>query len=960
MVEVFTIGGGEYIVNTFNAVAAWTGGGGFKSLIKVVMVIGLIWSLLVVAFTMNVRAWMNWFIGATLIYLCLMVPTIDVKVTDRINPSLAPATVANVPLGLAVTASFSSQVGDWLTRTAETVFTMPSQLNYSTNGMIYGARLFDQTRNFQIRDAEFASNLQAHFKNCVFGDILLHRKSLTDLAQAKDLWASLGPGSEARAQPWLDRTGTPMAPGTVTSNIVTCHNAYDMLSGQWASMIEANTPFWAKETYPKLSNAEAAAKLRQDVPIANTAFTGSGSDYIATMRQNTAINAFMMARDGMAGGVGAASIDTFATTRADIQARNTYNSIAQQAMSWVPILNIVLTVVFYAMFPVIFPLFLLPQTGVGALKGYVTGFFYLAAWGPLYVILHMICMTRATSAAHGVADGGMSLGTFAGIGAVNAETATIAGFMLMSVPFIAGGLARGAMGISGQATSILAPAQNAAEAGALEQTTGNYSYGNTSFANTTGSMYQTGQWSDAPTMVTGPGGFTQRMDNGSTVTNNGNGFAVIDTTSGMSRLGVTPTMSTGYVSEMRQQASMLEREAKSEEQAAASILTTTHTDRSQTGRSTDMTRGSETGSGSQSGTSLDRFDRRSGSTFDGIDNRSSVNQSNRVTDQNASGAEKVDAVSGSIRAGVGGSGSRKLGAASGPQGKEASGAGGGAGLPGLGEYMGRMIPRIEGSRTWTGQQTSRLGHTEERTRSVDDGSSATDGMRNERSNGEGASVNTGTYDKGGVYARNQTSTTSSVSKEDARSQAYSHELRARQLHERAQQLSNDASFAESHGMQMSENLSQELAQWYSREASENRGLNAPGLYETALSDQQRRTRDTMISTFLAERRQAIFDEVAPRLHEPDLVTIPAVPVATAADVNAKYHPHGLSAVPSLAGPGDGSAVVQRVEGGTATLAADQETKQAMRAGSVVAGSDVTAEVGRGTNKEFFTNPELRK
>ena len=24
MVEVFTIGGGEYIVNTFNAVAAWT------------------------------------------------------------------------------------------------------------------------------------------------------------------------------------------------------------------------------------------------------------------------------------------------------------------------------------------------------------------------------------------------------------------------------------------------------------------------------------------------------------------------------------------------------------------------------------------------------------------------------------------------------------------------------------------------------------------------------------------------------------------------------------------------------------------------------------------------------------------------------------------------------------------------------------------------------------------------
>ncbi|WP_421020901.1 conjugal transfer protein TraG N-terminal domain-containing protein, partial [Klebsiella pneumoniae] len=81
--------------------------------------------------------------------------------------------------------------------------------------------------------------------------------------------------------------------------------------------------------------------------------------------------------------------------------------------AWVPILNIVLTVVFFAMFPVIFPLFLMPQTGLTTLKGYAMGFFYLAAWGPLYVILHMICMTRAEAAAAGVASGGVTLGTYA-------------------------------------------------------------------------------------------------------------------------------------------------------------------------------------------------------------------------------------------------------------------------------------------------------------------------------------------------------------------------------------------------------------------------------------------------------------------------------------------------------------------------------------------------------------------
>src|SRR3546814_11886312 len=89
----------------------------------------------------------------------------------------------------------------------------------------------------------------------------------------------------------------------------------------------------------------------------------------------------------------------------------------------------------------------------------------------------MICMTRATSAATGVAGGGVTLASYAGIGAVNGETATIAGFMLMSVPFLAAGLARGAMSIAGHSMSMLASAQNAAEAAPLAQTTGNYAYG---------------------------------------------------------------------------------------------------------------------------------------------------------------------------------------------------------------------------------------------------------------------------------------------------------------------------------------------------------------------------------------------------------------------------------------------------------------------------------------------------
>lgn len=85
MYEIFTIGGGEYVVNTMNAVAAWTGNGGFRSLLRVVMVMGLIYSLCVMAFNLDWRSTFRWFLQSTLIYACLMVPTVTVRVTDRVN-----------------------------------------------------------------------------------------------------------------------------------------------------------------------------------------------------------------------------------------------------------------------------------------------------------------------------------------------------------------------------------------------------------------------------------------------------------------------------------------------------------------------------------------------------------------------------------------------------------------------------------------------------------------------------------------------------------------------------------------------------------------------------------------------------------------------------------------------------------------------------------------------------------
>jgi conjugal transfer mating pair stabilization protein TraG len=613
MVEIFTIGGGEYIVNVLNAVAAWTGAGGYKSLIQVALVMGMILAVITVAFNQDWRAWLNWFLGATLIYMCLMVPRMDVKVTDRVNPSLSPATVANVPLGLALMASFTSQAGDYLTRSAELVFGLPDDLNYSKNGMIYGARLLEATRSLRIADPEFAANFDEHVRQCVFYDLLLGRYSMKELSESDDIWAAIAPGSAARAQKFLTR----QADDSVTASIITCREAYTGLSGQWASLIDEMALITGRQLYPRQTEALAKAKLLSDLPTAYQYLSGVSKSASDIFRQVLTINAMNQAMHGFAGASGRGSIDVFAQTRADIQTERTYSSIAQNAMKWVPILNVVLTVVFYALFPVLFPLFLMPKTGPIALRGYVTGFFYLAAWGPLFVILHMILMfkgARDVAAAGGGA--GLSLATFSGMSDVNSDIGILAGFLVASIPFLAGGVARGALAISGQATSYLNPSQNAAEEAAREASTGNVSLGNSNIDNSTVFSRQFAQGSLAPSIGYGAGQTRSISDNGTQTTGFPNGeFAAVPNSS----YPFTPTLGQDFTARLGSMASESRTQSETFANLAQQSTSSALTRFSEIRNAYSQGRSSDTVSGTSSSDSI-------GMAFSEVDNASKTLQ----------------------------------------------------------------------------------------------------------------------------------------------------------------------------------------------------------------------------------------------------------------------------------------------------------------------------------------------
>ncbi|WP_431470141.1 conjugal transfer protein TraG N-terminal domain-containing protein [Sphingosinithalassobacter sp. LHW66-3] len=778
MVEIFTVGGGEYIVNVLNAVAAWTGAGGYKSLIQVALVMGMALAVIVLAFNQDWRAWLNWFLGATLIYMCLMVPRMDVHVTDRVNPGLAPATVADVPLGLALMASFTSQAGDYLTRSAELVFGLPEDLNYSKNGMIYGARLLEATRSLRINDPEFAANFDEHVRQCVFYDLLLGRYSMKELSGSNDIWATIAPGSAARAQKFVTR----QSDNTVTASIVTCREAYTALSNQWAGLIDEMTLVAGRQLYPRQSEALARAKLLADLPIAYQYLSGVSQSASAIFRQVLTINAMNQAMHGFAGASGTTSVDVFAQTRADIQTERTYSSIAHNAMKWVPILNIVLTVVFYALFPVLFPLFLMPKTGPLALRGYVTGFFYLAAWGPLFVILHMILMFKgASDVAAASGSTGLSLATFGGMSDVNSDIGVLAGYLVASVPFLAGGVAKGAMAISTQATSYLNPSQNAAEEAAREASTGNVSLGNSNIDNSSVFSRQFAQGNLAPNIAYGAGQTRSFGESGTQTTGfPGAEFAHVPTSS----YPFSPTLGQDFSSRLStiagQSRSQSETFSNLAQQSTSSAVTRFHELRD----AWSASRSNETVSGTSSSDSI-------GTAFSEIDNASRTLQQQFGLSRRAADDITVSwFLNGD--AGLGLKGER------------------GAGSATLGVRGGRNQSWTDSDIGIASEDRSRLFGALRQISESENWSTAREGFLRETSSSSEALVSS-----------------SAAGLTTSLTEAQSYTVEARRAEELASRLENQASWYESANAAGSLNLSQAYREWGMAEIEANRDYYGP-------------------------------------------------------------------------------------------------------------------------------------
>ena len=493
MYELFTLGGGPYLVDLLNAVAAITSGGAYITLAQLAGAAGVAWILFRTAFGGSWRDNAKWILLFVTVWGAMIVPKATVRVVDRLDPALAPAVVANVPVGLALFASITSQVGDGLTRLTEQAFTLPNDLVYRRHGLIFGARLAATATRLEVTDAVFARNLRNFTRQCVFHALLLGHISADDLRESTDVWSLVTAGgspsagaSPARMFEFATRQAAGATGATpVDKAIVTCRDGAARLNAAWTAEINRAGTLFGRRIFPDArTQALARAELLAALPAAHDFLIGASRSAAEILRQQMVLNAVHDAGEQWAAEAGnAAALQTYTEARAEAQTAAAYRAIGRQAETWVPLLRIVFECLYVGAFPLAVLLMLTPA-GMTIFRSYVTGLIWLQSWGPLYAILHRISMGEAAERMQAAAlmpngEVGISLVAQAGIRAVAADVAVMSGYLSMSVPFLAAALAYGLSKATVLATSVLAVGQDAATSAAHEGTTGNLSLANT-------------------------------------------------------------------------------------------------------------------------------------------------------------------------------------------------------------------------------------------------------------------------------------------------------------------------------------------------------------------------------------------------------------------------------------------------------------------------------------------------
>lgn len=465
---IHTYGGGKILQQIFVAISMLTSDSGIvgpmmfacASLSAGLFFCKLLGNLAIESF------WFQYLVPFFAIYTIFILPTTTIHIEDELHkPQIYH--VNHVPRLLAHFAEIASSIGYYATIGVEKAMHTVDEVKYSKTGLIFGSDTALDFKRFQLTNPDLQKDLREFSKQCVLYDLALGRYSLDELKKSTDLWDFLKTRTSALGM------------------IYYCSPSEKNKANKQCEYLSCNKVLEKFETlFAKEKAYYAKQEIGKNLPLTFQALTNVKQDSQTLISQQLMINVLSEQFSG----------ENFAQQRAHQQQNTTYQTAGFLASKGIVVMRCVFEAVIYASFLFILPLALLPS-GIKFLLNWVWLVIWIQFWPPFYAILNFIASSVAeytTASVHeGIADKGLSIFTNLGLQNFANDTFALAGYLTLSVPYLSYIILQGGLQQFVQlAGTLTSPAQGAASAAAVEQTSGNYSYDNVnvgqySYGNTT-------------------------------------------------------------------------------------------------------------------------------------------------------------------------------------------------------------------------------------------------------------------------------------------------------------------------------------------------------------------------------------------------------------------------------------------------------------------------------------------
>lgn len=517
MQVIYTITGGDWLADSLNAVAVLTASATWGTLIKwasIFSVLAVVWSWLQ---KKDVLTFIKWVAVMVIVPGVLIANKHSVQVIDITDPT-AVHQVDNVPGGLAIPASFITSIGYALTQSYEEVFHRPDAVSYNKTGMLFGSELVKASTGFTFADGEIAGLFSDYVQNCVIGDIFLnHKYSMEDLMNSTDPYSMIFE-KPSPLRGIFDKAGS----------FQTCQQAAVTLQQQIGTDSSGGGKtfsYWAQKLFGAKTNREQLfASLLGD---SYGYFYNAGSSASGIIKQNVVMNGLRKGISAYAARNGdTASMMNIATETATEKQIMQQSVSANIAMKYLPIMQTVLLGMMIGLFPVMIVLAIINTLTWTVLRGYIFTLAYLQAWPLLFAILNN-AMTFYLKAG-GAYD--VTLSNLSQIQQQHSMIASTAGWLSLSIPFIAYGMVKGLGGVVSQAGSYLSNmTQGVASQASSQAVDGTYAFNNMQTDNVQGFKWDTNS-------SYASGRTDQQLANGSMQGTTADGTTIVNSTTGTSKL----------------------------------------------------------------------------------------------------------------------------------------------------------------------------------------------------------------------------------------------------------------------------------------------------------------------------------------------------------------------------------------------------------------------------------------